>query len=54
VELMCSRLLGLDLSAVGRRLGTTGYSAAQVWYHAEFEGSLLAIWRTWSGCCNAR
>jgi hypothetical protein len=32
VELMCSRLLGLDLSAMGRGLSTTGYAAAQVWY----------------------
>jgi hypothetical protein len=30
--------LGLDLSAMGRGLGTTGYAAAQVWYHAELEG----------------
>jgi hypothetical protein len=37
VELLCSRMLGLDLSAMGRGLGTTGYAAAQVWYHAEFE-----------------
>jgi hypothetical protein len=26
VELLCSRLLGLDLSAMGRGLGTTGYA----------------------------
>jgi hypothetical protein len=38
VKLLLSRLLGLDLSAMGRGLGTTGYAAAQVWYHAEFEG----------------
>jgi hypothetical protein len=38
VELLCSRLLGLDLSAMGRGLDTTGYAAAQVWCHAEFEG----------------
>jgi hypothetical protein len=38
VELLCSRLLGLGLSAMGRGLGTTGYAAAQVWYHVEFEG----------------
>jgi hypothetical protein len=36
-ELLCSRLLGLDLSAMGRGLGKTGYAAAQVWFHAEFE-----------------
>jgi hypothetical protein len=36
VELLCSRLLGLDLTAMG--LGTIGYAAAQVWYHAELEG----------------
>jgi hypothetical protein len=39
VERLCSRMLGLDLSAMGRGLGTTGYAAAQVWYHAEFEGN---------------
>jgi hypothetical protein len=38
VELLCSRLLGFDLSVMGRGLGTTGYAAAQVWYHAEFDG----------------
>jgi hypothetical protein len=38
VELMCSRLLELGLSALGQGLGTTGYVAAQGWYHAEFEG----------------
>jgi hypothetical protein len=38
VELLCPTLLGLDLSAMGRGLGTTGYAAAQVLYHAEFEG----------------
>jgi hypothetical protein len=38
VELLCSRLLGLDLSVMGQSLGRTGSAAAQVWYHAEFEG----------------
>jgi hypothetical protein len=36
VERLCSRMLGLDISAMGRGLGTIGYAAAQVWYHAEF------------------
>jgi hypothetical protein len=39
VERLCSRMLGLDLSAMARGLGTTGYAAAQVWYHAQFEGT---------------
>jgi hypothetical protein len=34
-EVLCSRLLGLDLSAMGRCSGTTGYAVDQVWYHAE-------------------
>jgi hypothetical protein len=40
-ELLCSRLLGLGLSALGQGLGTTGYAAAQGWHHAEFEGISL-------------
>jgi hypothetical protein len=38
VEMLCSRLLWLDLFAMGRGLDTTNYAAAQVWYHAELEG----------------
>jgi hypothetical protein len=41
VKLLCSRLLGLDLAAMGRGLGTTGYASAQIWCHAEFEGVSL-------------
>jgi hypothetical protein len=38
IELLHSRLLGLDLSAMGRGLGTTGYAEAQVWQYTDFEG----------------
>jgi hypothetical protein len=54
VELLCSRLLGLDLSAMGRGLVTTGYAAAQVWYHAEFEGISPGHLADLERCCNAR
>jgi hypothetical protein len=37
VELLCFRLQGIDLSAMGRVLNTTGHSAAQVWNLAEFK-----------------
>jgi hypothetical protein len=46
VELLCSRLLGLDLCATGQDLGTTGYAAAQVWYHAEIGDPVTR--RPWS------
>jgi hypothetical protein len=38
VEVLFSRLLGLDLSVMGRCSGATGYAVDLVWYHAEFEG----------------
>jgi hypothetical protein len=51
VELPCSRLLGLELSALGRGLLSTGYAAAEVWYIGLKEFALI-IWRTWSAHLN--
>jgi hypothetical protein len=54
VELLCSRLLGLDLSAVGRDWASLGMQQPRSGIMQSLRDFLLFTWRTLSACYNAR